>query len=90
MGYLIIFGSIVGYNAYIWLLKNAEPSLVSTYAFINPIVAVFLGWLIAGEQLTKSSMAAAVIIIAAVFVITLFRNKNIQIAKQKSELKYEE
>ncbi|WP_256124206.1 EamA family transporter [Paenibacillus chitinolyticus] len=52
LGYLIAFGSIVSYTAYIWLLKRAEPVLVSTYAFVNPVVAVFLGWSLAGEQLS--------------------------------------
>ncbi|WJQ82813.1 EamA family transporter [Brevibacillus brevis] len=74
-GYLVGFGSIVAYTAYIWLLKNAEPSLVSTYAYVNPIVAVFLGWLIADEQLTSQTLIAAVMIIAAVAIITMFREK---------------
>ncbi len=74
-GYLIVFGSIIGYSAYIWLLKNAEPSLVSTYAFVNPIIAVFLGWFLANEQLTVNSLVAAVIIIPAVIFITIFREK---------------
>ncbi|MFB7813619.1 drug/metabolite exporter YedA [Paenibacillus chitinolyticus] len=73
LGYLIAFGSIVSYTAYIWLLKHAEPVLVSTYAFVNPVVAVFLGWSLAGEQLSPNSLTAAVFIIAAVVVITLSR-----------------
>lgn len=71
LGYLIFFGSILGYNAYIWLLKNAEPVLVSTYAFVNPIVAVLLGWVLAGERLTANSLVAAVVIISAVVIITV-------------------
>ncbi|MGB9975995.1 drug/metabolite exporter YedA [Thermovenabulum sp.] len=74
--YLIIFGSIVAYNAYIWLLKNADSALVSTYAFVNPIVAVFIGWLIAGEQLTVNTLIATIIIILSVIIITIFRNRN--------------
>lgn len=73
LGYLIVFGSIAGYSAYIWLLKNAEPALASTYAFVNPIVAVFLGWLIVGEELTVNSLLSAVIIVASVAIITVFR-----------------
>lgn len=87
-GYLVVFGSIVAYTAYIWLLKNAEPSLVSTYAYVNPIVAVFLGWLIGDEQLTTQSLIAAAMIIAAVAIITLFRGKSPQTAQlnvQKEE-----
>ncbi|MNI89706.1 putative inner membrane transporter YedA [compost metagenome] len=70
-----MFGSIVGYTAYIWLLKNAEPALVSTYAFVNPVVAVLLGWLLAGELLTAGTGLAAVIIIAAVVIVTVFRGR---------------
>ena len=74
LGYLILFGSIVGYNAYIWLLKNADPTWVSTYAFVNPIVAVFLGWLLAGEQLTARSLWASAVIVLSVVIITVNRN----------------
>lgn len=75
MGYLIIFGSIVAYNAYIWLFKNADPSWVSTYAFVNPIIAVFLGWAFGDEKLTANSIIAAMFIITAVVMITIFRER---------------
>lgn len=75
LAYLIIFGSIIGYTAYIWLLKNADAALVSTYAFVNPMVAVLLGWLLAGEQLTLNTLIAAVIIIGSVVLVTVFRGK---------------
>ncbi len=75
LGYLVVFGSLMGYTAYMWLLNNAEPTVASTYAFVNPIVAVFLGWLLAGEQIGANALIAAVIIIAAVVIITLFRDK---------------
>lgn len=84
MGYLIFFGSIVGYNAYIWLLKNAEASWVSTYAFVNPVVAVFLGSVWGSETLSTHSVVGAIIIIAAVAIITVFRNGG----KQMSIMKY--
>ncbi len=77
MGYLIVFGSLIGFTAYIWLLKNTEPSLVSTHAFVNPIVAVFLGWFLAGEKIGANALVAALIIIAAVASITIFREKSI-------------
>jgi drug/metabolite transporter (DMT)-like permease len=83
MGYLILFGSIVAYNAYIWLLKNAEASWVSTYAFVNPIVAVFLGTMWGGETLSTHSMIGAVIIIVAVAIITVFRNGGNQMSITK-------
>ena len=68
--YLIIFGSLIGFTAYSWLLKNAPPALVSTYAYVNPIVAVFLGWLIAGETFTGQMLTGAAIIVGSVVLIT--------------------
>lgn len=82
LGYLIAFGSIIGYTAYIWLLKNADAALVSTYAFVNPVVAVLLGWLLVGEQLTVNTLTAAVIIIAAVVLVTIFRGRPQRAATQ--------
>ncbi|WNS47080.1 EamA family transporter [Paenibacillus sp. MMS20-IR301] len=82
LGYLIVFGSIVGYTAYIWLLKNADAALVSTYAFVNPVVAVLLGWLLVGEQLTVNTLTAAVIIVAAVVLVTIFRSRPQRTATQ--------
>lgn len=70
LGYLILFGSIVGFSAFIWLLKAADPTIVSTYAYVNPIVAVILGWALAGEQMTIQDGLAAIIIVVAVIIIT--------------------
>ncbi len=71
MGYLIIFGSLVAFSAYVWLIQVATPAQVATYAYVNPVVAVLLGWAFAGEALTRSMMVAAAIIVAAVVLITL-------------------
>lgn len=68
--YLIIFGSLIGFTAYSWLLKNAQPALVSTYAYVNPIVAVFLGWLIAGESFSGQMLIGATVIVGSVVLIT--------------------
>lgn len=68
--YLMIFGSIVGFTAYSWLLKNVEPSLASTYAYVNPVIAVLLGWAIAGESLTGQMLLGAGIIVGSVVLIT--------------------
>lgn len=68
--YLVFFGSIIGFSAYIWLLRVANPTLVSTYAYVNPIVAVFLGWLFAGERMSIFDLFAAMIILTAVVIIT--------------------
>jgi drug/metabolite transporter (DMT)-like permease len=69
--YLVLFGSLIGYTAYIWLLRVSTPSKVSTYAFVNPIVAVLLGWGLAGEPLTPRTLAAAAVIVGGVALITL-------------------
>jgi len=70
-GYLIIFGAIVAYTAYSWLLKNASPTAVTTYAYVNPAIAVFLGWAIAGESMTAQMLVGAAIIVGSVALITL-------------------
>jgi len=76
LGYLIFFGSILGYSAYIWLLRNVNPTWVSTYAFVNPVVAVFLGWLLAKENLSLNALiAAAIIIVSIVFMTFPFKKK---------------
>lgn len=69
-GYLVVFGSIISYTAYSWLLKNAKPANVATYAYINPVIAVFLGWLVAGETFTTQMLVGAGIIVGSVVLIT--------------------
>jgi drug/metabolite transporter (DMT)-like permease len=71
LGYLIVFGSGIGLSAYIYILHKSTPARVGTYAFVNPVVALFLGWLIAGEAITlRTVLAAAVILTAVILVIT--------------------
>lgn len=70
LAYLIVFGAIIGYTAYSWLLKNAKPELVATYAYVNPLIAVLLGWFIAGETLTTPMLVGAGIIVGSVVLIT--------------------
>jgi len=68
--YLVLFGSLVAYSAYTWLLRNASVSLVSTYAFVNPVVAVVLGALVLAEPITPSILiGAAVIVVAVAFIV---------------------
>ncbi len=67
--YLIVFGSLIGFSAYIWLLRVEPPTRVSTYAYVNPVVAVALGWLIASEPLSAQTLLAAAIIVGAVVLI---------------------
>ena len=70
LAYLIGFGALVGFTAYVWLLRNVDTAKVATYAYVNPIVALVLGWWMAGEDLTARSLIAALVILAAVVLIT--------------------
>ena len=72
--YLISFGSLLGFTSYIWLLDKVSPARLGTYAYVNPIVAVLLGWAIAGERLSIRTGIAAVIVICAVALITTARS----------------
>ena len=69
LGYLIVFGSLVAFTAYVWALQNIPVSKVATYAFVNPVIAIALGWLILSEEMTASMLGAAAIIIASVAMI---------------------
>jgi drug/metabolite transporter (DMT)-like permease len=69
VAFLTVFGSIVAYSAYVWLLQVSRPELVATYAFVNPIVAVALGVLLAGETVGATTLLAAVLIVAAVAIV---------------------
>jgi drug/metabolite transporter (DMT)-like permease len=68
--YLITFGSLIGFTSYIWLLDKVSPARLGTYAYVNPVVAVLLGWAIAGERLSIRTGIAAAIVICAVALIT--------------------
>ena len=67
--YLVIIGAVVGYTAYIWLLRHCDPAKVATYAYVNPIVAVLLGTFFAGETVTVRTLIAAALIIGSVALI---------------------
>jgi len=68
--YLVVFGSWVGYTAYIWLLQHVPTSKVSTYAYVNPVVAVFLGWLVLHERIDRYIALGSAIIVASVVMVT--------------------
>jgi drug/metabolite transporter (DMT)-like permease len=69
LAYLIVFGSLVGFTAYMWLLEATTPARVSTYAYVNPVVAVLLGWAFANEPMTLRTLVAAAVIVGAVALI---------------------
>jgi drug/metabolite transporter (DMT)-like permease len=69
LAYLIVFGSVVAFTAYTWLLQRCPPALVATHTYANPVVAVFLGWLLASEPLTLRVVLASVAILGAIVLI---------------------
>jgi drug/metabolite transporter (DMT)-like permease len=73
LAYLTTFGSIVAFTSYSWLLRNAPTSLVSTHAYVNPVVAVTLGWAFAGEVVTTTTLLAGAIVLAAVVLLITAR-----------------
>lgn len=73
--YLIVIGALVGYSTYVWLLKVASPTAVSTYAYVNPIVAVFLGATLGAETITGGTVIAGAMIVSAVMLMTIRRRK---------------
>jgi len=76
VGFLyLIAAAVVAFTAYLWLLRAAPPALVSTYSYVNPLVAVLLGWAIAGEPLTGRTLVAALVIVASVALITLAKGR---------------
>ncbi len=70
LAYLIVFGAVIAYTAFVWLLKHAPPALTATYAYVNPLVAVLLGWAFAGEALSARVLVAAAVIVAGVAILS--------------------
>jgi len=83
-GYLVVFGSLLAFTAYIWLLRAVEPALAGTYAFVNPVVAVVLGWAFAGEVLNVQMLGGAALIVAAVVLVVLGGRTKAQTLESKT------
>ena len=75
VAYLIVAGSLVGYSTFAWLMRHSTPARVATYAYVNPLVAVVLGWVVLGEPLTPRLLAAAVLVVGSVVLITAARTR---------------
>lgn len=71
IAFLVVFGSIAGFGSYVWLLRNTTPTRASTYAFVNPLIAVLLGWAIAGEKLGWRTFVASALIVSSVAAVVL-------------------
>jgi drug/metabolite transporter (DMT)-like permease len=85
IGYLIVAGSLVAFTTYAWLLTVAPVGRVATYAYVNPVVAVFLGWLLASEPLTLRTVVASVVIVAAVALIVTARGRAARVPRDAAD-----
>ena len=77
VAFLIVFGSLVAFTAYAWLLQNASTTLLSTYAYVNPAVAVFLGWLLVGEHVGSKEIAAGIVILSSIALLVFGRDPRV-------------
>ncbi len=84
IAYLVVFGSILGYSAYTYALRHASPTIVGTYAYVNPVIAVLLGWLILREPVTARTFLAMVLIVGAVVWIQLAHKISRTVARSDS------
>lgn len=82
VGYLVVCGSWIGYTAYIWLLEQVPTSKVSTYAYVNPVVAVFLGWLILHEKVDRFILAGSAIVVLSVILVTSAKVRERTVAEE--------
>jgi drug/metabolite transporter (DMT)-like permease len=75
--YLVTFGSVIAFSSYIWLLGHTSATRISTHTYVNPVIAIFLGWLIANEQITTALLAATVIIVVSVYMVLYVGKKQV-------------
>lgn len=80
LAYLIVFGSIIAFTAYVWLIHHESPTKVGTYAYVNPVIAVLLGYFFAGEPLGLRTILGTVFVLVSVVVITTMRGKKSAVA----------
>ena len=82
IAYLVVCGSWIGYTAYVWLLEHVPTSKVSTYAYVNPVVAVFLGWLVMHEKVDRFILAGSAIVVLSVVLVTSAKVRNKAVAEE--------
>jgi drug/metabolite transporter (DMT)-like permease len=80
--YLVVCGSWIGYTAYIWLIEHVPTSKVSTYAYVNPVVAVFLGWLVLHEKVDHFIVIGSAIVIVSVILVTSAKVREKTVAEE--------
>jgi drug/metabolite transporter (DMT)-like permease len=76
--YLIVFGSIIGFTAYLWLIHHQSPTKVGTYAYVNPLIAVLLGYFAGGEALGLRTIVGSLCVLSSVVMVTATRGKKLQ------------
>jgi drug/metabolite transporter (DMT)-like permease len=81
--YLVIFGSLIGFTSYAYIVKKANPTSVSTYAYVNPVIAVFLGWWIGNERVSRQTLLATLLLVSAVVIIIMKPNWKINFNYKK-------
>jgi drug/metabolite transporter (DMT)-like permease len=72
--YLVLFGSVVAFSSYLWLSRHVNPTKVSTYAVVNPLVAVWLGWLVANEPITSKTLISSLLIVCGIYFVIFDRS----------------
>ena len=82
--YLVTFGSLVGFTAYVYLLAHTTAAKAATYAYVNPVVAVALGWTFANEPVTRRTLLAAAVILAGVAIITAARDRHVEVPQKEN------
>ena len=87
--YLLVFGSLIAFTAYVYILRVSTPARVATYAYVNPVVAVILGWLIAGEGISMRMVVSAAIIITGVALITVAEGRSPQARPEQSPRRHD-
>jgi len=86
LAYLIVAGSIVGFTAYVWLIHHESPTKVGTYAYVNPVVAVIVGFFLGGETVGARTVLGTLLVLASVIVITTTRAKKTIVATPRNAL----
>ena len=87
LAYLIVAGSIIAFTAYVWLIHHESPTKVGTYAYVNPVVAVLLGYFLGGENIGPRTVLGTLLVLVSVIVITTARSKKVEIGTQRDDLR---
>ena len=88
LGYLAVAGSLLAYSAYFWLLDHFPPTLIATHTYVNPVVALILGWAIAGEALTFRFVFGGVVVIAAIALVGRATSREAEANKSREQRRH--